>query len=250
MLLKPERIQGLPYLGESWAAYQDRYNPKREPTDAQKKRLIEFTKLVNRADDAAFAKKIGDYLDVDEFLRFMAANSLVANVDSFFGTGHNYFLYLNPRTDRFHFIPWDLDLSLGNFVFASAQDQLEWSIAQPYLGKNRLAERILAVEEHNKTYRDNLRLLTEKVFTPKVMNVLIADMEKTVRDAKDPKFATPFAFPGAPKTDLRQFVAERSESVIAQLDGKSDGKQLTMNFFFGAPGKGPPGKGPGFGKGK
>ena len=50
MLLKPERIQGLQYMGEKWEAYKDKYNPKREPTDAQKRRLIEFAKLINQAD--------------------------------------------------------------------------------------------------------------------------------------------------------------------------------------------------------
>jgi len=32
-------------------------------------------------------KKIAGYLDVDGFLRFMAANSLISNLDSFFGLG-------------------------------------------------------------------------------------------------------------------------------------------------------------------
>jgi len=35
MLLKPEHIQGVPYLGEKWQAYNDKYNPKREPTDGR-----------------------------------------------------------------------------------------------------------------------------------------------------------------------------------------------------------------------
>lgn len=241
MLLKPERVVGLPYFGENWTPYNDRYNPRREPSAEQKKRLIEFTRLVNRADTATFQKKIGDYLDVDAFLRFMAANSLVANVDSFFGTGHNYFLYLDAKTNRFTFIPWDLDLSLGNFAMAgSTSDQAEWTISQPYLGKNRLAERILAMKEHKDAYRDHLRKLTETAFAPKVMNPLIADMEKTVRSARERAFPMGgFGMGG----NLRQFVAKRSESVLAQLEGKSEGKQLTIDFTFGQ-GKGPPGIGP------
>jgi spore coat protein H len=250
MLLKPERIQGLPYLGEKWDAYKDKYNPKREPTDVQTRRLIDFTKLVNQADDATFRQKIAGFLDVDGFLRFAAANSLISNLDSFFGLGHNYFLYLNPKTNQFHFIPWDLDLSFGGFPFAAGGDLAEWSIAQPYMGKNRLTERILAMKEHNDAYRGHFKTLTETTCNTKNMHAQIAFMEATIKDAvaKEPAQKGGGFGPGGKKPDVRDFVAKRSESVVAQLEGKSKGKPIAMNFGPGKPGGGP-GKGPGFGLG-
>ena len=45
MLLKPERIRGLEYLGDDWAKYKDRYQPEDEPTKEQGQRLIDFTRL-------------------------------------------------------------------------------------------------------------------------------------------------------------------------------------------------------------
>lgn len=239
MLLKPERIQGLMYLGEKWDAYKDRYNPKHEPTEEQKRRLIEFTKLVNMADDATFKKKIGDFLDVDGFLRFAAANSLISNLDSFFGLGHNYFLYLNPKTNRFHFIPWDLDLSFGSMNFGGG-DSVEWAISTPYTGKNRLTERVLAMKEHNDAYRGHLKSLTAGAYSPKEMNALIAKLEGAIKDAvaKEPKTGGGFGFGFGKKQDLRDFVKKRSDSVIAQLEGKSEGKQLAGFGGFGGPGGG------------
>ena len=249
MLLKPERIQGLPYLGEKWDAYKDKYNPKREPTEAQTRRLIDFTKLVNQADDDTFKQKIAGYLDVDGFLRFAAANSLISNLDSFFGLGHNYFLYLSPKTNQFHFIPWDLDLSFGGFPFASAGDLTEWSVAQPYMGKSRLTERILAMKEHNDAYRGHVKALTETTCNTKNMHAQIALMEATIKDAVAKEPAQKGGGPGgSKKPDVRDFVAKRSESVVAQLEGKSKGKPIAMNFGPGKPGGGP-GKGPGFGIG-
>ena len=247
MLLKPEKIQGLPYMGEKWEAYKDKFNPKREPTEPQKRRLIEFTKLINQADDATFNKEITAYLDVDGFLRYVAASSLTANLDSFVGLGHNYFVYLHPNTNRFHFIPWDLDLSFGGFGFGG--DQLEWSIAKPYMGKNRLIERVLAVKENDKAYRGHLRTLTDGAFSPKAMDAVIAQLEATVKDAvaKEPvppkgmSFGMGFVF-GPKKQDLREYAAKRATSVVAQLDGKSEGKVIA-GFGFGGP------KG-GFGMGK
>ena len=63
----------------------------------------------------------------------MAATAIVANLDSFFTLGHNYCLYLHPETNKFHFIPWDVDLSLGNFpILGTPEQQMDLSLAKPY----------------------------------------------------------------------------------------------------------------------
>src|SRR5207244_8583378 len=116
-----------------------------------------------------------DILDVDEFLRFMAVNSLIANIDSFFGLGHNYFLYLSPKDNRFHFIPWDLDLGFGGFPFAG-NDLTDWTIAQPYMGKNRLSERVLAMKEHNEAFRRHMKELSARDLNFKSLGPAIDEM--------------------------------------------------------------------------
>src|SRR5262249_30130244 len=59
MLLKPEGLQGgLPHFGEDWKQYEPRYLPKGEPDKNQRQRLIDFTRLVNNADDARFRKEV------------------------------------------------------------------------------------------------------------------------------------------------------------------------------------------------
>lgn len=116
---------------------KDRYKPDNPPTDEQKKRLIDFTKLVISGTDAEFAKDIGSFLDVDAFLRFIAANVLLSNLDSYLGYGHNYYLYLVPGTNKFAFIPWDLDLSLATWPAVGTPEQLvELSLAHPHAGQN------------------------------------------------------------------------------------------------------------------
>lgn len=225
MLLKPERIQGVPYLGEKWEAYNDKYSPKREPTDAQKRRLIGFAKLIDQADDATFNRKIGEFLDVDAFLRFAAVNCVISNFDGFFAGAHNYFLYLNPKDDRFHFLPWDLDVTFGGHPFIEG-DQSDWSIARPYIGQNRLTERILAVNANDDLFRKHLRMLIDGPFSMKEMKASIDVMEATIAAAiaKEPKLV--MGIPGGKQMGLRAFVAKRNESVLAQLEGRSPGKPL------------------------
>lgn len=250
LLLKPEGIQGLPYFGEDWAAYKDRYQPKKDPGPEAQRRLIAFTKLLNNADDATFRKEIASYLDMDAFLRFLAVNSLLTNLDSFVGLGHNYYLYLHPKTNKFVFLPWDLNHAFGAFTMMGSPDQLaDWSIRTPYTGRNRLVERVLAIKENEEAYRAILRKLTTTVFSPQKLHPEIEAMEKRIRDsveqeARAARAAGP-AFPGggAPGggmfgqlPSLQTFVTKRSASVLAQLDGKSEGQVLRGMGFGGRPG--------------
>jgi spore coat protein H len=250
LLLKPERLRGLDYLGDDWSAYESRYRPKTTATAAAKKRLIRFAWLVNEADDETFRKEIGSILDVDEFLRFLAVNALLSNFDSFLALGHNYYLYLDPKTDRFSWIPWDLNLSFGTFMMGgTAEQQMDLSIAHPHLGRNRLIERLLAMEEVNRTYRAHLRRLTTTTFAPNKLNPRIEAMEKAIREEVDAE-AKAIAAERRPgpgfgggmfrnQPALKTFVSKRVESVLAQLDGKSKGHVPAMGFGPG----GPPGPG-------
>jgi spore coat protein CotH len=113
--MKPEGLRGgIQDLGNDWAAYIQRYRPDRDATPHEQQRVIEFGRLVSQQDVALFRSKIATYLDVDEFLRFIAVNALIANTDSYLGGSHNYYLYLDPKDDKFRFIPWDQDLSMAS----------------------------------------------------------------------------------------------------------------------------------------
>jgi hypothetical protein len=258
LLVKPEGVRGLEYLGENWEPYQQRYRPKTDASKKQQKRLMDFTRLVNKADDADFRKKIGGFLDVDEFLRFLAANALLANLDSFLALGHNYYMYLRPDTNQFVFIPWDLDLSFGNFPMAgTAQQQEELSLIHPHMGDNKLIDRLLAMPEVKEKYEKILKELSTTIFTrekllkdidaiEKVTKLPLAREKKAAEARNEGKGGVGFGPPGGmfgQTFKLRSFIEKRTASVVAQLDGKSKGFVPT-GMGFGKPG-GPGGFGPG-----
>ncbi len=251
MLLKPEGLQGgIRYLGDDWAAYATRYVPKDEPSAPEKKRLIDFARLIDRADDATFRQEIGSFLDVDAFLRFVAANALLANMDSYLGLGHNYYLYLVPESNRFVFIPWDCDLSLAAWPAAGPPErQVDLSVMHPWTGSNRLLERLLAIDDVKARYR---KILEELVAGPFTKEKLIAQLEPLDRAVKEPivreKAAIAarreggggFGFGGMGRAVFgaslppRAFIDQRVESVKAQLAGQRDG-YVAAAFGFGGP---------------
>ena len=267
LLLKPEGTQGLEYKGEDWSAYAW-YEPKSKPKASQSRRLIDGLRLIHQGEEAQFRDEIGSYLDLDEFARFLAANALLANMDSFLTHVHNYYLYLSPTTNKFMLLPWDMDLSMGTFFMAGSAEQLqELSISHPHQGDNKLLDRLLAWEEFQQIYRKHLRELTESCFgeqgitTQSLPLVQGAIQDLIARDVKQaeavraargpggfgpggfgPGFGGPSPF-GAPPS-LETFLVKRRESILAQLAGTSKGR--VPNMGFGPPQSGGPG-GPGGG---
>src|SRR5262249_48347840 len=145
LLMKPEGLREFADLGDDWERYKKQYAPKRDASKEESRRVIAFARLVAKADDAAFHKQIGSYREVDEYLRFLAVTTFIANPDSFFALGHNYYLYLHPKTNKFYFLPWDLDRAFANLPnLGSYNQQMNLSLTHPYAGTHRLTERLLA----------------------------------------------------------------------------------------------------------
>lgn len=247
LLLKPEGVRGLPHFGDDPAAYEQAYNAKGKTRPADWKRLVELTRLVNKAPEAEFRKGIGAYLDVDEFVRFLAANTLLASLDGFLGMGHNYYLYLAPETNKFVFIPWDLDLAFGAFTVYGPADRLaDLSVDHPHLGENKLIDRLLAMPEVKAAYREQIRRLAAEVFTAEKLGTDLAAVERVTKDpiAREAKAAAGrkegggFGPPGGMfgGLPLATFIERRAASVAAQLAGKRTGYVPAMAAFGPPPG--------------
>lgn len=233
LLLKPGGMRGLVYLGEDWSAYKSRYGPKGDASPEQAHRVIELTKLINRADDATFARQIESYLAVDEFLRFVAVNSAITNFDSFLSTGHNYYLYCDPADGRFHFLPWDLNLSFGTYSWLGTEEQTaDVRFTHAYADHNRLIERLLAIDSYAAAYRAHMRRLVQRPMSVASMDARLEMMrpvfEAAGRAAREAGRAgsaatRPSMGMGFRPTDLRTYIARRTASIRLQLDGKRPG---------------------------
>jgi hypothetical protein len=241
LLMKPERMRGLDHLGDDWERYKTTYQPKRDATDAEQKRVIGFTKLVNRGTDDEFRKEIESFLDVNAFLRFLAATAMISNLDSFFALGHNYYLYLHPETSKFHFVPWDLDRAMGNFgIFGTMDQQMDLSLTKPYPGQSRLADRVMGIKDYADRYQTILKVVASMAFTKERLTADLDAFEKVTKEivAKDAKAAAarkdgpPGNYGQIP--DLRTFIAKRTESIAAQLAGTRKG-YTPAGFGFGGP---------------
>jgi spore coat protein H len=184
LLLKPQMVQGLPNLGNDWKQYEKRYGVRAEGKEAEAKRFIALTKLVNDADDKTFAKEIGSFLDVKAFARFIVLNSLVANLDSILSMGQNYYIYHEPEQDRFHFLPWDLNMAFGGFPMAGTSwQQMELSLLHPHAGEHKLIDRVLALEGVKKMWLEEAQQILDTAFRADKLNARIDALSKALRPA-------------------------------------------------------------------
>jgi len=245
-LFKPVSYDLFKYLGDDWPAYAPIYDLKTRATPGQRQRLIDFTRLVSSATDAEFAARVGDFLDLDEFARLLGGEVLLPNYDSILADGQNFYMYLDPRSTKFGFIPWDLDAAWGNFWIASRAEQERASIWHPWIGKNRLLERLMGVEEFRRIYRSHLDDFLSRLFVPERMDRRIDAIAAAIRDPiaaqssfRLDKFEQEVGLKpvhhsrgerpnglNRPAYELKVFIAHRAASVRAQLDGKSKGMIL------------------------
>ena len=81
--------------------------------------LADFIAFIEFADDATFADEIVDWFSVDTFLRAMAVDCVNGHWDNIWYGANNFYLYANPATGVFEYIPFDLDNTYGTDFFST-----------------------------------------------------------------------------------------------------------------------------------
>lgn len=237
-------------LGPNWDAYSAIYDLKTKATKEQTARLVEFAKFVSHSSDEEFAARLPEYLDLEEYAAFLAGHVLLSSYDGYLSNGQNFYLYLDPKSNKFGFIPWDQDHGWGEFGYVGrAAERENASIWEPYTYDNKFLKRVLKVEAFKKIYRQKLEDALAGPFTIEHLYQEIDSLAAVIRPAvaaesdfrlKRFDLATSNKWvagprdgrgdnaegPKAPAHQLKRFVQARVQSVRDQLDGKIEGDHL------------------------
>ena len=73
-----------------------------------RKKIQKLIDVLNNPNDN-IESLIGELVDLESFYAFWAMEGLLGFWDGYSGNRNNFFIYLNPKTDKFHFIPWGAD---------------------------------------------------------------------------------------------------------------------------------------------
>lgn len=243
LLMKPEGIRDFPKSGQ-FKDYVTRLEPKRTANPGEINRIFAVGKLVAEGSDDEFRAKIGSFIDLDNYLRFLAITAYISNPDCFFVLSHNYYLYLDAKTQKLHFFPWDLDRAFANLFFLGTNNQqMDLSFIRPYGPEHKLTERILAMPGMRDRYLGLLKNCSQTTLAPDRLKAELARIRQTAGDLieRDRKATTDRKEkknpgPGfmVPPPDLDLFVAKRSISLGHQLAGRSEGHLLPADFQIGS----------------
>jgi spore coat protein H len=93
----------------------DKQTNKKDADYSDVKALMETLNSDSRLTNAAkWRSNLEKAFDVDTFLRWLAANSIMSNWDTYGSMAHNYYLYHDPTSGQLVWIPWDNNQSISS----------------------------------------------------------------------------------------------------------------------------------------
>ncbi len=117
-------------------------------------------------------------LDVDVFLKWLAANIVMQNWDTYGKMTHNYYLYNNPADGLLCWIPWD-----NNEALQDGKQGGALSISLHEVGSNwPLISYLVDVPEYKQKYEEYLQKFVDEVFIPENMTQLYSSYYDLIKD--------------------------------------------------------------------
>nr|HQV33979.1 CotH kinase family protein [Calditrichia bacterium] len=170
--------------------------------------------------------------NVDDFLRVLAVDVAIGNWDNYWFNKNNFYLYNNPESGVFDYLPYDLDNTFGiDWVGPDwgNRDIYAWGHDSE---ARRLVSKILAVQEYRDRYSYYLNKLVNSLFLPAVMfpgidaihtMITPAAAEDTVRtldygytlDDFNNSYDLPLG--GHVEYGLKPYIITRRNAILAQL---------------------------------
>ena len=81
-------------------------------------KFLAIAKILESGSKSNLVQKLSQHIDMDQFFKFWALESLVAHWDGYANNRNNYYVLYHPATDKLTFIPWGVDQVLNaNDIF-------------------------------------------------------------------------------------------------------------------------------------
>lgn len=123
----------LQFLGSDPAEYEleffgrQVYELKTNQEENDYSALAEFIGTLNNAPFNTLPCSLAEDFNIKEYIRYLACDILFGNWDGYPINMNNYYLYEDPQSGVIHYIPYDLDNTLGIDFF-----DIDWTERDPY----------------------------------------------------------------------------------------------------------------------
>ncbi len=152
-LFKGDPSGDLRWYGSTFSSYTSHYELD-ETTTNDWQDLIDLISVINTTPATTFYSTLETKLFGQDAINNMVINNIFVNLDSYCGSGHNYYIYQDSTAGVFRWIPWDENETFGNFNMGMTPTQLK-NLAYDFVDQpnNRpLATKMLADATYHQMY--------------------------------------------------------------------------------------------------
>ncbi len=181
-------------------------------------RVIEALKNLNEGTD------LETYVDVDAVLRYLAAHTVVVNLDSYSSNmAHNYYLYENDG--QISMIPWDYNMAFGGFQSSNASDVVNFPIDTPVSGVSLedrpMIGKLLENPEYLETYHQYIQEIVDGYFADGQFEATVDSVDSLISEyvENDPTAFVTYEEYQSAVEEFKELGTLRGESLQGQLDG-------------------------------
>jgi len=245
-LFKGEPHGSLEYLGPDPEPYYDHYELKTNETENDWTDLVNLIDVLNNTPTEDFPVALDAAFEVDNYLQALAANMLFVNLDSYVGTGHNYYVYHREDNDKFIHFVWDANEAFGNFNYGMNAQQIvtlnpHWLPFPPW--SRPLCLNLWEVQDWDRDYLRHLAAGLRSDFNSEYMDTRIHELADLIRPAvyedtnkmySNEEFERNLdedlnGHPHGTIIGLNRFVTERSAFLDTFLDQFASRSDLALN---------------------
>lgn len=146
--------------------------------------LVNLINKINNTPSANYYDSLEKVLDTDLFLRYQAADIIFANLDSYTGSGHNYYMYHDTLSGQFKWIMWDCNEAFGNFNQGMSLDKIH-GLDILYIPTPQQDRPLTYKMFQNNTYQtafiDKICYYTENFFSHGILDPMIDSLADKIR---------------------------------------------------------------------
>ena len=158
-----------------------------------------------------YQSTIWELIDEEAFYRFWALEGLLSFWDGYSGNRNNYFIYLNPVTNKFHFMPWGADCLFEKFSRLRVDRRSPRSVRLQGL----VARKLYQIPSVRKKYASTMQKLMAKHWNEEKL----LEETKRIEDMLTPHISD-YQWRSVRFDAIREFIRNRREDVEIEINGK------------------------------
>ena len=172
--------------------------------------LLKATRALSVPDDQLF-DAVGKVIDLDGFYRYWAMECLIGFNDGYTGNQNNFFIYNDPASARFKFIPWGAD---GVFRARSGKAS-QAGTPLSVMAEGAVAHRLYNTEKGRERYRSELLKVLDEVWDEQALQAKLGKLGPMLR----PHTHLPPRLYDPAVDSVRRFISKRQNLLAAELTG-------------------------------